>query len=260
MSTDFSQDPQDNPYSSPEAESMAADQPVDRLTPRRTAVDYMQAYTYIFENPNWVMNVLILALLVIVPILGAIVMYGYVFEVIAVLAYGRARYPDFSFDRLGPYLLRGLWVILTMFIFQMVVVLAYGLLVAAAGVAGAALGEGAGAAMFLLALLIYMVLLIAMAFIWVPAVIRVGLSNELSEAFKFDWIKDFVSKMWVEQLLAGLFLMVSAMLLSMVGFFALCVGVLFASALVSMAFAHLNFQLYQVYLSRGGQPVAISTK
>ncbi|MEX0791548.1 MAG: DUF4013 domain-containing protein [Pirellulaceae bacterium] len=260
MSTDFSQDPQDNPYASPEAESMAGAEGVAGVTPRRTSMDYMQAYTYIFEHPKWVVTVLLLGLLQIVPILGALVLYGYVFEVVAVLAFGRAQYPEFNFDRFGPYLLRGLWLFLVGLMVQVVSWVITAIVGIILGIVGATLGEEVAMVMMIMVQIFSIGIGLALAFFMVPALIRVGLSNELGEAFNFGWIMDFVSKMWLEQLLAGLFFMITAMVLMMLGMLALCVGMLFAIPIAALAYAHLCFQLYQIYLSRGGQPVAISTK
>ncbi|MEX1041283.1 MAG: DUF4013 domain-containing protein [Pirellulaceae bacterium] len=260
MSTDFSQDPQENPYASPEAESMAGAEGVAGVTPRRTSMDYIQAYTYIFEHPKWVVTVLLLGLLQIVPILGLLVLYGYAFEVVAVLAYGRAQYPEFNFDRFGPYLLRGLWVVLTMICYQLIVVGVYVLTIILGAIATAVAGDTIGGLVVVMGLFLYFVTSIGIAFVMVPALIRVGLTNEISEGFRFDWIKDFVSKMWLEQILAGLFLAITSWLLGFVGTLLLCVGLLFAMVIIAMASGHICFQLYQIYLSRGGQPVAISTK
>lgn len=260
MSTDFSQDPQDNPYASPVAESMATPAGPAGVTPRRTSMDYMQAYTYIFDNPKWVVTVLVVGLFQIVPILGVLVLYGYVFEVVAVLAYGRAQYPEFNFDRFGPYILRGLWLFLVALMFQVASWVISGVVGFALGLIGVALGEEAAMLTMILAQAFGAVLGFALAFFMVPAFIRVGLSNELGQAFNFGWIMDFVSKMWLEQLLAGIFFMISAMLLMMLGILALCVGMLFAFPIIFMAYGHLCFQLYQIYLSRGGQPVPIATK
>lgn len=259
MTTDFSQDPQDNPYASPDAQSMAGSAGAAGATPRRTSMDYMQAYTYIFEHPKWLVTVLLLGLLQIIPILGLLVLYGYTFEIVAVLAYGRAQYPEFNFDRFGPYILRGLWLFLTALIFQIGVWIVLAVLGVIAAVVGNTIGEAAGTIVLMGAQLVNFVMSIALAFIMMPALLRVGLTNEIGQAFNFDWIKDFVSKMWLEMILAGLFMWITSLVLFMVGILALCIGILFAFAILGMAYGHICFQLYQVYLSRGGQPVPIST-
>jgi hypothetical protein len=89
----------------------------------------------------------------------------------------------------------------------------------------------------------------------VPLIMRAGLSQDFAETFNFAWIKDFVRKMWLDTLLAILFLMVSSMIVVMLGYLACCIGVFFAQPIVLMAYAHILYQLYAIYLTRGGTPV-----
>jgi hypothetical protein len=61
--------------------------------------------------------------------------------------------------------------------------------------------------------------------------------------------------MWLDTLLAILFMMVTSMVIVMVGFLACCIGVFFAQPIVLLAYAHILYQLYAIYLTRGGMPV-----
>jgi uncharacterized membrane protein len=62
---------------------------------------------------------------------------------------------------------------------------------------------------------------------------------------------------WRERLLSALFLLLTVFVLDIVGLLALCVGILFVGPIVALAIVHLTYQLYAVYLSRGGTPVPI---
>jgi uncharacterized membrane protein len=53
--------------------------------------------------------------------------------------------------------------------------------------------------------------------------------------------------------------MVSSLFLVFVGLLVFCVGMYVALALVTLANAHIYFQLYQVYLSRGGKPIPLKS-
>src|SRR5215813_356252 len=82
-------------------------------------LELMRAYHYIFENPNWGMNVLwgFLCLLStqLIPFLGQLVFLGYQFEVIESLCLtSGTRYPDFDISRFGDYLGRSIWPFLMM--------------------------------------------------------------------------------------------------------------------------------------------------
>jgi len=99
-----------NPYSSPPS---AAGGPNAGWYPQVTPIsgmDYMRMVTYVFDNPNWLMNIVLVALCSLIPIVGAIVVLGYQYEVVvALLANQGTRYPDFDFGRFVDYLMRGLW-------------------------------------------------------------------------------------------------------------------------------------------------------
>src|SRR6266487_3711208 len=88
-------------------------------------LEYSRAISYIFENPNWLVNALwsFLCQFVaqIIPILPQMVLTGYQFEVLDDLLASRGgRYPDFNINRLGDYLGRGVWPILAALIVGLV--------------------------------------------------------------------------------------------------------------------------------------------
>jgi uncharacterized membrane protein len=88
-------------------------------------------------------------------------------------------------------------------------------------------------------------------------VLRSGLARDFASGFDHRWVADFMSTMWREQLLSALFLLLTVFVLDIVGLLALCVGILFVGPIVALAIVHLTYQLYAVYLSRGGTPVPI---
>src|SRR5262245_3305784 len=77
-------------------------------------IEYKRMYSYVFENPNWVTNVLLVGVCflsgTVIPVIGPLLVTGYQCEVVlGLLASRGARYPDFDFNRFTDYLLRGLW-------------------------------------------------------------------------------------------------------------------------------------------------------
>src|SRR6516225_3384550 len=102
---------------------------------------YLQSYSFLFGSRNWVNNLLLASLCVLIPVIGPIILIGYLFEVIDVLLGRRpwpsdkktanraseairepplvtprletpahdGAYPDLTFDRLGEHLTRGVW-------------------------------------------------------------------------------------------------------------------------------------------------------
>jgi hypothetical protein len=54
-----------------------------------------------------------------------------------------------------------------------------------------------------------------------------------------------------------LFLAVSSMVVMFLGMMAFCVGMYPAMAIVMLARAHAEYQLYELYLARGGEPIPL---
>src|SRR5947209_5698807 len=108
-----------NPYASPSA--AAGPQPVVGPFKPIDKIEHMRMFKYVFENPNWLMNILLAGLCMIIPIIGSLIVLGYQFEAVAVLLSTQgARYPDFTFNRFAEYLVRGLWPFLVQLIASLV--------------------------------------------------------------------------------------------------------------------------------------------
>jgi hypothetical protein len=238
-------------------------------------MQYMRSYNYIFENPNWLMNVvwggLCFLSATVIPYVGQLVYLGYQIEVLEALTLNRGtRYPDFDINRFGDYLGRSIWPFLAALVAGLVMVpvmliLMFVTIFGCAGI-GAAVGGGGGngeiggiIAMLgmILGFLLTMAIAIGMNIVVMPMMIRAGLAQEFGAAFEFGWIKDFLKKTWVEMILAMLFLGITSLLLSLLGMLACFVGLFAVIPIVSLAQAHLWYQLYMLYLSRGGTPVPL---
>jgi hypothetical protein len=254
-----------NPFQAPQFQPKPAAAPVAATGPFQ--FEYLRAYNYIFENPNWTMNVLwgFLCLIStqIIPILGQLVFMGYQFEVAEALFVSRGRqYPDFDINRFADYLGRSIWPLLVslvsaVVIVPLVLVVYIGAIVAVGGGAAAGgddLGPVLAVAGMLLVMLLGMALWVLFLVVLTPMMIRAGLQQDFAAAFDFGWIKDFVSKTWVEIILSSLFVMFTGWLIAMLGVLALCIGIFAAMAIIFLAQAHIYYQLYALYLSRGGVP------
>ncbi len=248
--------------------------PLDAPTPAiagPSRMEYMRAYHYIFENPNWLTNSLWLALAVliagVVPGIGVLVyipLLGYAFEVFdSLLASGGRRYPDVDMNRLERYFYRGVWpflvgMIVTMVAMFVVLPLFYGGMIALF-LAAAAVGDDGAAILMVIGIPALMLLLFgasaAVGVVTMPFIVRAGISQDFASGFDFGWARDFVQRVGTDTLLANLFLTVTYFILAMLGLLAFCVGVYAAAAIVFLAWCHLMYQLYAVYLSRGGTPV-----
>lgn len=250
------------------ADAYQSPQPVPGK-PLGQAFQYQEMFGYVFQNPNWLMNLLWCGLCIlvagIIPIVPYLVLFGYQFEIIEALHRRRGTtYPDFDTNRLGEYLTRGIWPLLVAFIVGAVVgllivmpIFMIGMIVVSALFANEQQIIGM-LAMFLLWAGM-MVAMAALNFLMVPMILRAGLTQELGEAFNFGWIKHFVSLVWKEILLGGLFLVLGQMVATFVGLLLFCVGIYFTMALVMLAQAHFMWQLYELYLERGGEPIRLKS-
>jgi len=230
-------------------------------------MQYLRAYKYVFDSPKWVNNVLFCTLCVltttVIPVLGGLIVLGYLFEVLESM-HRRKRdqeYPDFTFDRFKEYFLRGLWPFLVRFVFFLPLGLVLGagyvlmfVLVALAD------GQSAGIIIpifYLFLIVVLVVLGVAVGVVLMPAELRAGLQQDFVPAFSVEFIKDFLKRVWKEALLAQLFLMASAWVLGMIGFLFCCIGIFPVSALIYFAQFHLLYQVYELYLERGGTPIPL---
>jgi hypothetical protein len=232
--------------------------------------EYLRAYNYIFENPNWVNTVLFWSLCILaagfIPVLPYLLIIGHMFEIVESLYLTRGtRYPDFDFNRFSEYLGRSIWPFLVSIIlmFPLLIILYGGMFAVflAAAAAGAAGGEDFGPVLAivvgLLGFVLLMALVMGVGLLLTPMMLRAGLQQDFGAAFDFGWAMDFVKKTWVELILAMLFIQFSGFVLQMVGLMALCIGVYPATAVMIMAHAFMLYQLYTLYLSRGGTPIPL---
>ena len=249
------------PYSTP---SGKAGKPMGEQPMR-----YMYAFQYIFENPNWITNVLLATVCFLIPVVGPIVLIGYQFQIIEALLMRRtATYPDFDFNQFGQLLTRGVWPFLAAMIPQMVyfmIVMFFGIfgfmatIAITAGVSDSS--EGLGMLCFLSGMFFIfaaaMTLSVLFSLAMIPMTLAAGLSQEFGPAFNFAFVRDFVARVWKEMILSSLFLTFAALVLAPIGALVFCIGSYVVLAVLMLANAHLLYQLYALYLTRGGMPVPL---
>jgi Protein of unknown function (DUF4013) len=258
-----------NPYASPIAPPPAPAKEVVGGT-GQTAMQYMRAYHFIFENPNWTTTVAYIGLCTLaaiipgVSILLQLLFLGYQFETIELLLRTRGtQYPDFSFGRIGDYLGRGIWPFLLNLIVSVVLVpiiyIAVIIMIVVVALLAHAAGDQAGPVIAVIGgifgFAIFLGLMLSIMMLVAPMLLRCGLAQDFGAAFQFSWISDFVRKMYREMVLAGLFMMGTALPLALAGILACGIGICVVTPIILLAQTHLLYQLYGIYLTRGGQPV-----
>jgi hypothetical protein len=217
---------------------------------------YLDSFRFITSRPGWFMNLVMCAVCMFIPIIGVIVLMGYMFEVFDELRRDpeRKSYSNFEFNRFSPYLMRGIWPFLVQLLAQAVVMfplgLGYGLVI---GISVAARGNGAVLALVwaLFAILAIVFSLFVSMCMW-PMLTYAGVSQRFDFSGMIAYTRDFMRKMLVEIILTILFLSFVGTLIVFVGLLACCVGAYVAGSAVMLAQYHLKVQLYDLYLQRGG--------
>lgn len=239
----------------------------------RGSMEYMRSVHYVFESPKWFVNLLWGGLCLfstsVIPIVGQLLWMGYQFEIVEeLLCRPPSRgYQDFDINRFKEYVVRGVWIFLATLVLMLVIMPVMLILIFAGGavIAGlAAATEGDEAAVGVGFVVIFAIMFvggiafsIVLNIVMAPLIIRAGLTQDFRASFDFAWIKDFVRQMWYETLLSALFLMAVAMLAGILGMLACFVGLYPAMAAITLVQGHLYLQLYQLYLTRGGQPIPL---
>jgi hypothetical protein len=228
-------------------------------------MQYFRAYQFLFESPKWFINLLIGVLCQILPIVGQIVLMGYLYDTIeAKHRYGRETVLDFNFDRLGSYFPRGAWPFLVLLILSvpaMVIVLPLAWLPLFFMQFPQPGAQPDFPVMFFwwfpLMMIAILAINVAIHLVSTPMTLRAGLGQDFGLAFSWSFIRDFFRRVGVELILSLLFLIVTAPFLLLSGILLCFVGIYAAIVLIVFAQYHLQYQLYELYLQRGGTPIPL---
>jgi len=235
-------------------------------------VNYADSVSDFFKSPKWMMNLLLGGVCVLIPIVGPIVVLGWLITGFWARQDERFEtFPDFDFSHFGKYLERGLWPFLVTFVVSMglsivMVPLTWLLMIPMMLIGGLSSGHEANAAgclgvlVMILMMLVWAVMLVLLMLVLVPLKIRASLTQDFAKSFDLKFVKNFVALTWKEMVLSSLFVMGAALLFVCLGLIVFCIGVYFATVLTYFTWTHLHKQLYALYLSRGGEPVPLSPK
>jgi hypothetical protein len=236
-------------------------------------MNYTAAISDFFKSPKWMMNLLLGGVCVLIPIVGPMVLLGWLITGFwARQDENFETFPEFDFSNFGKYLERGLWPFLVAFVASMaisivMVPVAWILMIPmmlAGGFSSDAHQANAvsclGLVAGLLMMLVWAVMIICLMLVLVPLKIRASLTQDFAKSFDLGFVKRFVALTWKEMVLGSLFVFVTGFAIMCLGMVVFCVGMYFATVLVYFSWTHLHKQLYQLYLSRGGEPVPVSPK
>jgi hypothetical protein len=223
-------------------------------------MNYMAAVTDYFKNPKWVTNTLLAAVCCLIPIIGGMVVAGWLITGF----WGRKdeaaeTFPDFDFGKFMVWLQRGLWPVLVALATIGGVMFVTAILGAILGFIGD-YGKILGFLTMIMGLGVNLIVMVALIFVVKPLILKGMFEQDFAKAFDFEFVKTFVTLVWMEMLIASLFLAAVSFALTIAGLLALCIGVLLTPPITGYVAMHLDKQLYKLYLTRGGPPVAMSPK
>src|SRR5213595_2417929 len=130
-------------------------------------MDIGKAFSYVFEDEQWISKVLLGGVILLIPIVGWIAVSGYMVKVAQNVAQGNPR-PLPEWSEFGDHFMRGLHGIVIQIVYQLPTIILYILffcvLAAAGGAAGSDRGSnGAGAIGALSLCLLPLVFILALA-------------------------------------------------------------------------------------------------
>ena len=237
-------------------------------------MNYGASVSDFFKSPKWMMNLLLGGVCLLIPVVGPMVVFGWLITGFwARQDENFETFPEFDFAHFGKYLERGVWpflvaIVASMAVSVVMVPLAWILMIPTMLIGGglSSAGHHAGAsscfAVFagMLMFLVWAIMIVVLLLVLVPLKIRASLTQDFATSFDVGFVKQFLALTWKELLLSSLFVVVTGVLFLCLGLIVFCVGVYFASVLTYFSWTHLNKQLYTLYLSRGGEPVPLSSK
>jgi hypothetical protein len=230
---------------------------------RNARPSVLAAVRFPFEGPDWSHNLLLSSVFVLIPVVGALALYGFMCEVIQRLVRGDPQpVPKLDFKDFGHYLGRGVAPFVVALVVGMLLgfllmggvlaALLGGLLVSRASESALLAGACYGLGGVICLLVGGLGTILAQA-----AALRAELTGEIGEGLALGKLFGFARLAWW-QILYRTFLLTCLTLPLVLGGYCLCVvGVYAAAAVIVMARTHLRWQIYRDYLARGGEPIPV---
>lgn len=225
-------------------------------------MNYPASITDFFKTPKWGMNLLQGAVSAIIPVVGVMVLMGWLFKGFWTRKEESAEtFPDFNFAKFGKYLESGLWPALVLIIAGVIIIPVF-IVVGIAAVMMAGSGSGSSFFVGMFTNTVVLAVWAVLTAVLVPMILRAGLLQDFGSAFDMPFLKRFVELTKAELAISVLFM---AAVHFVVLFFGklMCIGMVLVLASVPVimyAWLHLSKQLYTLYVSRGGEPLTVSPK
>ncbi len=222
-------------------------------------MDIGRAFSFVFEDEEWITIILIGGLIMVVPIFGQIVLLGFLFETARNVAMGQSR-PLPRWNHLGETFTNGLPTLVIQIVYALPILLlicAFScILMLGGGVASGSEDAAVGIAMMSMFCLMPLIVIVSLVLqpITLAALVRHIQTGELSPALKVGEVMSMVRSnlggwivLWLLQILCGM--------VASVGSVAFGVGALFTSIYALAVFGHLLGQMTQQMMPTGMRPM-----
>jgi hypothetical protein len=160
------------------------------------------------------------------------------------------------------YLVRGVWpfiiqLIATAPLMLLFLVFWFGLIGVAAASANSPNPSPLLPVLFIGFFVVFFIANIAIMFVLVPLRLWAGLAQDLKPGKMWAFMREFFGLVLANMILCELFNVVAATVMMMVGLLMCFVGIYFTMTLVMFAQSHLVYQVYELYLERGGAAIPL---
>lgn len=212
-------------------------------------LDIGRSFTYMFEDENWIMKIVIGGILLFIPIVNFMVV-GYMLETLKRSADGM-DIPLPEWDDFGGKFMKGLMLVIIGLVYTIPIWLVACVVGGGLAMAGAAESDALASMVGLLSACANCLYLVWMVVVWIvmpAALIRYAVTGELMSAFQFgelfSFIRANVANYIVAIILAGV-----AVFVAYFGMIACLVGVLFTLFWAYLVIGHLFGQVQRESLT-----------
>jgi len=235
-------------------------------------IQFVAAFRFLFDQPNALLNILLAAVMQIIPVVGPIVTMGWYCEIIQRLVKRHPNpIPKLDFGDFGYWLGRGVvpfLVILLLTLPLTMVILVFffagmfgtGMIAASLTQAGAEPSPmfifGAIAVM----LLLFLAVMLPANVLIMSALLRAELTEDFGKSFEIGKIWNFARRTWKDFVLVYIIVTPIFMVMVFAGMLLLVVGMYFVIVMLNFTYLHLRWQIYERYLASGGEPIPLQTK
>lgn len=223
-----------------------------------------RAFYDLNQTPKKWMSILWMALCNLIPIVGPIVLMGYLFRRFArVRVLGNEEEEDFDIDIFIDYLWAGLpsflaSLVLGLLFIPVLLVMVFLMFAIMMGLANSGGGEAAATIAILVVCVGYFSAMLVLLLFVYPVQLQAGLRQQFGEGLRFGFIKRFIAKEGFSLLLWLFLLLLLAVPAFVVGYCALVVGAYVVSAVFQFISVHILFQHYDRFVAKGGEVIPIA--